>query len=166
MRQIPVSGFRLSMKTVRKVVVVRNGRRVRLTTTSRTVREVLAQKKIRLVRGEHVRPALSRFPKDGQVIRITPAPPPRTVPITPAVAQLNWAALADCETHGNPGSANPPYYGMYQISLPMWQAVGGLKTPADWPAEEQTYRAQLLYQRVDGRWQGQWPTCGSRLFDS
>jgi hypothetical protein len=53
---------------------------------------------------------------------------------------------------------------MYHISQPMWQAVGGAGKPSDWPAAEQTYRAQLLYQRVAGRWQQQWPTCGPRLF--
>lgn len=53
---------------------------------------------------------------------------------------------------------------MYQFNLASWQAVGGAGTPVMWPAEEQTYRAQMLYQRVSGRWQGQWPHCGARLF--
>ncbi len=166
MRQIPVSGLRLKVTTMRKIVIVRDGRRTRVVTTARTVRDALAQRGITVAQGERVRPRLSAFPKDGQVVRIVPAPPPRTEPITPAVARLNWAALAACETGGDPRAHNPagPYYGMYQISLPMWRAVGGAKTPADWSADEQTYRAQLLYQRVEGRWQRQWPGCGARLF--
>lgn len=83
------------------------------------------------------------------------------------VASLNWAALAHCESGGNPSAVNPagPYYGLYQFSLPTWQSVGGQGVPTEYGPEEQTYRAQLLYQRVEGRWQGQWPVCGRHLFD-
>ncbi|MEU9891618.1 ubiquitin-like domain-containing protein [Sphaerisporangium sp. NPDC051011] len=170
MRQIPVSGFALSVRTQRRVTVVRGGVRLDTITTGRTVRAVLAQHKITLAKGERVRPPLGTFPEDSQVIRIIPAPPPppvRASPVNPSVTALNWTALARCETYANPKSFNPrgPYYGMYQFSLPMWRAVGGTRTPLDWPAGEQTYRAQLLYQRVAGRWHGQWPNCGARLFN-
>jgi len=166
MRRVPVTGLRLSVSTVREIDVVKDGRRIRLTTTARTVREALARQGITVAKGERVRPKLSAFPKDGQVVRIIPAPPPRTERIRPEVARLNWKALADCETGGDPRAVNPPRtnFGMYHISLPMWRAVGGTKNPVDWPAEEQTYRAQLLYQRVEGRWQRQWPACGAELF--
>ncbi|GAA0987218.1 hypothetical protein GCM10009555_066110 [Acrocarpospora macrocephala] len=165
MRQIPVSGFKLSVRTQRKVSIVADKIRVTTITTGRTVAEVLKQANITLAKGNTVRPGLKNFPEDGSVIRVIPALPPHTIPIAPNVAALNWAGLADCESHGNPKAYNPggPYYGMYQFSLPMWKAVGGTKTPIDWPAEEQTYRAQLLFQRVQGRWQGQWPHCGARL---
>ncbi|MEV7965472.1 ubiquitin-like domain-containing protein [Sphaerisporangium sp. NPDC088356] len=169
MRQIPVSGFSLDVRTHRRVTVVRGGVRLDAVTTGRTVRAVLAQQKITLAKGDKVRPPMGAFPEDSEVIRIIPAAPPapvHTVAVSPSVASLNWTALARCETLANPKSFNPrgPYYGMYQFSLPMWQAVGGSKTPLDWSAPEQTYRAQLLYQRVAGRWRGQWPGCGARLF--
>lgn len=166
LRQIPVTGFRLDVTTVREIDVVKDGRRIRMTTTAPTVREALARKGITVAKDERVRPKLSAFPRDGQVVRITPALPPRTERIRPEVARLNWSALAECETGGDPRAVNPARtnYGMYHISLQMWRAVGGRKTPVDWPADEQTYRAQLLYQRVEGRWQRQWPTCGARLF--
>lgn len=81
------------------------------------------------------------------------------------VAKLNWAGLAKCESGGNPHSVNPAgYYGLYQFSIPSWASVGGSGRPSDAPAAEQTYRAQLLYKRVGGRWQGQWPNCGHFLF--
>ena len=35
-----------------------------------------------------------------------------------------------------------------------------VRIPIDWPAREQTYRAQLLYKR-SGR--SAWPTCGRYL---
>ncbi|WP_328589175.1 transglycosylase family protein [Actinomadura logoneensis] len=81
------------------------------------------------------------------------------------VARLNWAGLAKCESGGNPRAVNPAgYYGLYQFSIPSWASVGGSGKPSDAPAAEQTYRAQLLYKRVGGRWQGQWPNCGRFLF--
>ncbi len=176
MRQIPISGFALDVRTHRRVTIVRGHRRVTTVTMSRTVRAVLAQENIRPARGDKVRPPLGAFPEDGAVIRVIPAAPPRPaaprfpprlVAVQPAVAGLNWAALAVCETLGNPRAFNPsgPYYGMYMFSLPMWRAAGGMRTPLDWPPEEQTYRAQVLYQRVAGRWRGQWPNCGARLFN-
>lgn len=169
MRQIPVSGFALDVRTERRVTVVRGGMRLDATTTGRTVRAVLAQQKITLARGDTVRPSLGTFPEDSEVIRIIPAAPPQpvhAVAVRPFVAALDWPALARCETFADPRSYSQagPYFGMYRLSLPMWRAVGGTRTPLDWPAAEQTYRAQLLYQRVAGRWRTQWPTCGARLF--
>ncbi|GAA2211323.1 hypothetical protein GCM10009850_067820 [Nonomuraea monospora] len=161
--RVPLEGMELTVYTRRKVYVVAGTTRVTSRTTARTVREVLKQKRIALRRGYLVNPPLGSFPKDGTVITVTP---PRTVQIQPEILQLDWEALAECESRGNPEAfnANGPYYGLYQFSLPMWQAVGGMDTPTSWPEEEQTYRAQLLYQQVGGRWQGQWPHCGDRLF--
>jgi hypothetical protein len=81
---------------------------------------------------------------------------------TPAADGLNWAALAGCESGGNPQSVNPagPYYGLYQFMESTWRAVGGVGLPNQASASEQTYRAQILYNR-SGR--GQWPVCGRLL---
>lgn len=82
---------------------------------------------------------------------------------TPEADGLNWAALADCESSGNPDAYNPagPYYGLYQFLASTWQSVGGTGVPTDHSAAEQTYRAQLLYKRSGA---GQWPVCGRLLF--
>ncbi len=78
------------------------------------------------------------------------------------VDSLNWAALADCESGGNPRAVNPNgHYGLYQFSLSTWRAVGGSGNPIDNSAGEQTYRAKLLYKKAGA---GQW-SCGSHLFD-
>ncbi len=76
---------------------------------------------------------------------------------------LNWAALARCESGGNPRAVNPSgrYFGLYQFSTATWQAVGGAGNPADASSGEQTYRAQILYRRSGA---GQWPVCGRNLF--
>lgn len=75
---------------------------------------------------------------------------------------LNWAALARCESGGNPSavSSTGKYRGLYQFSYATWASVGGSGDPAAASAGEQTYRAQVLYDR-SGR--GQWPTCGRLL---
>ncbi|WP_040337358.1 resuscitation-promoting factor [Candidatus Blastococcus massiliensis] len=82
---------------------------------------------------------------------------------TPSADGLNWAALAKCESGGRPNavSGTGKYRGMYQFSQSTWNAVGGTGDPAAASADEQTYRAQLLYQRSGA---GQWPHCGPRLF--
>jgi uncharacterized protein YabE (DUF348 family) len=75
---------------------------------------------------------------------------------------LNWAALAQCESGGNPRAVNPAgYYGLYQFSLATWHAVGGSGNPIDNSPAEQLYRAKLLYKKGGA---GQWG-CGSHLFD-
>lgn len=98
--------------------------------------------------------------------RPAPAPAPAAPADSPAPsggsAGLNWAALADCESSGNPRAVNPAgYYGLYQFSLPTWASVGGSGNPVDASPEEQTMRAQILYERSGA---GQWPHCGPRLF--
>ncbi|HEY0215091.1 MAG TPA: transglycosylase family protein [Cellulomonas sp.] len=78
-------------------------------------------------------------------------------------AGLNWAALARCESGGNPTSVSGSgkYYGLYQFSVSTWQAVGGTGLPSEASADEQTARAQDLYNRSGA---GQWPHCGKNLF--
>jgi uncharacterized protein YabE (DUF348 family) len=79
-----------------------------------------------------------------------------------SAAGLNWAALAKCESGGNPRAVNPSgYYGLYQFSLSTWHSVGGAGNPIDASSTEQTHRAMILYNKAGA---GQW-TCGSHLFD-
>ncbi|GAA4092836.1 MULTISPECIES: transglycosylase family protein [Actinomadura] len=128
---------RPGLKVVQTAYVKRRGKKVKI---------VLAQK----VKRKPVAQILGVGPKPGGV---------------GSAARLNWAALAKCESGGNPKAVNPAgYYGLYQFSMQTWTSVGGSGKPSDASPAEQTYRAQLLYNKVNGRWQGQWPNCGSRLF--
>ncbi|WP_432509302.1 ubiquitin-like domain-containing protein [Kineococcus auxinigenes] len=111
-----------------------------------------------------------------QVVRVgtkaKPAPAPAAVSSSSSssgggsvgggVDSLNWSALAQCESGGDPTivSASGKYHGLYQFSVATWNAVGGSGLPSQASASEQTYRAKLLYQRSGA---GQWPTCGKRL---
>jgi predicted ribosomally synthesized peptide with SipW-like signal peptide len=81
---------------------------------------------------------------------------------TPSADGLNWAALANCESGGRADavSSNGRYHGLYQFSVPTWQSVGGSGLPSEAAPDEQTHRAQLLYNKA-GR--GQWPHCGKYL---
>jgi uncharacterized protein YabE (DUF348 family) len=75
---------------------------------------------------------------------------------------LNWAALAKCESGGNPRAVSPHgYYGLYQFSPSTWRSVGGRGMPHQAAPAEQTYRAMLLYKDQGAR---PWPVCGRRLF--
>ena len=76
---------------------------------------------------------------------------------------LNWPALAQCESGGNPRevSGNGEYRGLYQFTMGTWQSVGGHGDPIDASSNEQTYRAQLLYRRSGD---SVWPVCGHYLY--
>ncbi|WP_232832293.1 resuscitation-promoting factor [Nocardiopsis sp. FIRDI 009] len=105
-------------------------------------------------------------PVDG-LVRVGTRPPEPTAPVGggPA-AGLNWAALAECESGGDPTAVNPAgYYGLYQFSPSSWSSVGGTGLPSEASAAEQTRRAQQLYADVGGNWRSQWPHCGARLFE-
>ncbi|HET6910194.1 MAG TPA: transglycosylase family protein [Mycobacteriales bacterium] len=75
---------------------------------------------------------------------------------------LNWPALAECESGGNPRAADPSgqYFGLYQFDLTTWQAMGGAGSPADASPAEQTERAEKLYAI---RGTAPWPVCGWHL---
>lgn len=127
---------RVGLKTVQIAYVKRHGKKVKA---------VIAQK-------------VKRKPVS-QIVAVGPQPSG-----VGAAAGLNWSALARCESGGNPRAVNPAgYYGLYQFNRQSWATVGGSGLPSDASAAEQTYRAQLLYNRVNGRWQGQWPNCGRYL---
>ncbi len=79
------------------------------------------------------------------------------------VGGLNWAALARCESGGNPRAYNPAgYYGLYQFSRSTWRSVGGSGSPSRASAGEQTMRAQTLFRRAGS---SPWPQCGRHLFN-
>jgi len=98
-----------------------------------------------------------------QVVEVgTKAKPVSSGGGTPSGGGLNWAALAECESGGNPRAVNPAgYYGLYQFSLSTWRAQGGSGNPIDASASEQTKRAQILYGKTGA---SSWPSCGPRLF--
>lgn len=92
-----------------------------------------------------------------------PAPAPAPAPAaTGAGSGLNWAALAACESGGDPRavSSTGKYMGLYQFDLGTWASVGGSGRPSDASAAEQTSRAQRLYA---GAGRSPWPVCGKRL---
>jgi resuscitation-promoting factor RpfB len=95
-----------------------------------------------------------------QYVAVGTKPKPR---YSPAADGLNWAALAQCESGGNPRSVSSDgrFRGLYQFTMGTWQSVGGSGDPIDASSNEQTYRAQILY-REDG--DSPWPTCGHYLY--
>lgn len=78
------------------------------------------------------------------------------------VDDLNWWALAQCESGNNPRAigGGGAYRGLYQFRLSTWYSVGGTGDPIDASREEQTFRAKKLYLRA-GR--APWPHCGRYL---
>jgi hypothetical protein len=68
-------------------------------------------------------------------------------------------SIAACESGGDPEavSSDGTYRGKYQFDEGTWESVGGHGDPAAAPAEEQDYRAALLYSRAGS---SPWPICG------
>jgi resuscitation-promoting factor RpfB len=95
-----------------------------------------------------------------QVVEVGTKPRPEH---SPAADGLNWQALANCESGGNPRavSAGGTYRGLYQFTMSSWAGIGGAGDPIDASASEQTYRAQLLYRRSGD---SVWPSCGRYLY--
>lgn len=91
--------------------------------------------------------------------KVRPAPPSNT----PSADGLNWPALANCESGGNPRSVSSggTYRGLYQFTMGTWASVGGSGDPIDASSGEQTYRAQILFKR-EGT--SPWPVCGHYLY--
>ena len=91
--------------------------------------------------------------------KVRPAAPQHA----PSADGLNWGALAQCESGGNPRAVSPggTYRGLYQFSLGTWHGVGGAGDPIDASSGEQTYRAQILYSRSGD---SPWPVCGHYLY--
>ena len=58
-------------------------------------------------------------------------------------------------------SSGGTYRGLYQFTMSSWAGVGGSGDPIDASPSEQTYRAQLLYQRSGD---AVWPVCGRYLY--
>lgn len=78
------------------------------------------------------------------------------------VDDLNWWALARCESGNNPRAigGGGAYRGLYQFTMGTWYSVGGSGDPINASPSEQTYRAKLLYLR---RGRAPWPHCGRYL---
>nr|WP_281362156.1 resuscitation-promoting factor [Cellulomonas humilata] len=108
---------------------------------------------------------LSVGTKTRPVVAKAPAAAATGTPVTAGgdADSLNWAALARCESGGNPTavSSTGKYHGLYQFSVSTWAAVGGAGLPSQASADEQTARAKMLYNRSGA---GQWPHCGKNLF--
>ncbi|QDW64320.1 DUF348 domain-containing protein [Oerskovia sp. KBS0722] len=118
-----------------------------------------------VVQGTKERPKAAPAPKAApQAAAAAPkaSAPAAAAPAAPSTVGGDvWAALAKCESGGNPATnTGNGYYGLYQFSASTWRAMGGSGLPSDASAEEQTMRAQMLQARSG--W-GQWPACTKKL---
>jgi uncharacterized protein YabE (DUF348 family) len=230
---IPRQGMRLTVRTEKRLVLLHDGERRRLTTYAATSAELLTEQDLRLEGRDEVKPALDHTlagVRHVRLIRVTAKPRREVVRLDPPVKTrknpdwmldqqavidpgrpgradqrveyiyrdgkfserkvissrtlvepepklvrkgtrpypaddtgLNWEALAECESGGNPRavSATGLYHGLYQFNVDMWHRMGGIGLPSEATPREQTYRAIRLYKAAGA---DQWPHCGPRLF--
>lgn len=83
---------------------------------------------------------------------------PTVDPTWTGTHNLNWRALAQCESGGDPRavSRTGKFRGLVQFSLSSWHAVGMAGDPIDYPASVQIEAARRLYA-IQGP--GAWPYC-------
>lgn len=80
-----------------------------------------------------------------------------------AAPEVNWDAIAQCESSGNWAiNTGNGYYGGLQFKLSTWRANGGVGNPANATREQQIMVAErvLATQGI-----GAWPVCGKRAGD-
>ena len=84
----------------------------------------------------------------------------RAAATAPAPVPAQLAAIAACESGGNPQAVGGggQYRGMFQMTYSSWAAAGGTGDPASATVAEQVKRAGILYARSGA---GQWPVCGT-----
>jgi resuscitation-promoting factor RpfE len=85
---------------------------------------------------------------------------PMALSTATANADVNWDAIAACESGGNWAiNTGNGYYGGLQFNMGTWRANGGSGSPAAASREEQIRVAQnvLAHQGL-----GAWPVCGHR----
>ena len=75
------------------------------------------------------------------------------------VSMETLESIAACESGGDPEavSSDGSYMGLFQFDQGTWESVGGTGLPTEASAEEQEYRAALLYSRSGS---SPWPICG------
>ena len=77
-----------------------------------------------------------------------------------ANADVNWDAVAACESGGNWGiNTGNGYYGGLQFTMGTWHANGGSGSPAGASREEQIRVAENVLRNQGIR---AWPVCGRR----
>jgi hypothetical protein len=76
----------------------------------------------------------------------------------------DWAAVARCESGGNPAAVDPSgqHLGMYQFTRSTWASNGGRGDPRRASSAEQTRVAENV-KRSQGM--GAWPVCGRHAHD-
>ncbi len=85
------------------------------------------------------------------------------MPATAAQADVNWDAIAHCESRGNWSiNTGNGYYGGLQFSRRTWRAYGGSRFAATADRATRAEQIQIAERVLDGQGIGAWPTCGRR----
>lgn len=81
----------------------------------------------------------------------------------PAHADINWDAIARCESGGNWSiNTGNGYYGGLQFSRSTWRAYGGTKYASTANRASRSEQIRVAERVVRGQGIGAWPTCGRR----
>jgi sulfur carrier protein ThiS len=152
-QRLPLTATSLTLRVPKRVTISVDGRKRAVTTTDRTVGQLLTDLKIGVGSDQSLNPARSTAIRNGLVIDIE------------TVGQgLNWDGVAACESGGNWHiNTGNGFYGGVQFDYGTWLAYGGgqFAPRADLATKaEQIIVATRLY---DARGSQPWPVCGANL---
>jgi len=94
-----------------------------------------------------------------------PPPPPAGEARPTGGADVNWDAIAACESGGNWSiNTGTGYYGGLQFAQGSWESAGGLRYAprADLASREQQIATAVVLSDGGSNVMGHWPTCGTR----
>jgi nucleoid-associated protein YgaU len=81
----------------------------------------------------------------------------------PAKADINWDAIARCESGGNWSiNTGNGYYGGLQFSRSTWRAYGGTRYADTANRASKSEQIRIAERVARGQGIGAWPTCGRR----
>ncbi|MGH3770386.1 MAG: transglycosylase family protein [Pseudonocardiaceae bacterium] len=115
-------------------------------------------------RGKHRAPTRRRLPGVVAAVCIPVAAGGLLAGTAAAASEVNWDAVAQCESGGNWAiNTGNGYFGGLQFTLSTWRANGGVGNPANATREQQIAVAErvLMSQGI-----GAWPVCGKRAGNS
>jgi uncharacterized protein YabE (DUF348 family) len=152
-QRVPLSGTHLALRLPKRVTIDRDGKVRTVTTTVRTVGQLLHDLKITLGDRQTLSPAVSTPVKNGLKIEI------RTVG-----QGLNWDGVASCESGGNWHiNTGNGFYGGVQFDYGTWVAYGGgaYAPRADLASKQQ--QIMVATRLYEARGSQPWPVCGRYL---
>lgn len=105
---------------------------------------------------------MAQIKKNARLALVVVSAVPLFAPAPPAqAADVDWDAIAHCESHGNwKANTGNGYYGGLQFSSRTWRTHGGGKYASTADKASRAEQIRVAEKVLRGQGLGAWPTCG------